>query len=100
MSFVSGSRCWILPVLAEKQPYYVIFHRTITGDRPVFFLGALLTFQFIVFHAIRVSDNLEYSGMMDQTVKNGGCHGTVLKNVSPFRKGDIGYQDGRMYFVP
>ena len=31
-----------------------------------FFLGMLLAFQFVIFHAVRVSGNLQYSGMMDQ----------------------------------
>ena len=65
-----------------------------------FFLGMLLAFQFVIFHAVRVSGNLQYSGMMDQSFKNGCCHGTVLKKYSPFGKGGIGCQDGRMHLVP
>ena len=65
-----------------------------------FFLGTLLAFQFIVFHAISVSGNLEYSGMMDQAVENGCCHGAVLKNVSSFGKGNVSRQDGGMHLVP
>ena len=60
-----------------------------TGIVRCFFLGTLLAFQFVVFHAVRVSSNLKYSGMMDQSVKNGSCHGTVLEYFSPFGKGDI-----------
>ena len=37
MSFFSGSQCCISPALAEKQRCYVVFHRSITEDRPVFF---------------------------------------------------------------
>ena len=55
-----------------------------------FFLGKLLAFQFIVFHAISVSGHLEYSGMMDKAVENGCCRGTVLKNFSHLEKGILG----------
>lgn len=100
VSVNTGSRCWISPSPAEKQWCYVIFQRSIDGACPVFFLGTLLAFQFVVSHAVRVSGNLEYYGMMDQSIKNGCCHGTVLKKFSTFGKGDIGCQDGRMHLVP
>ena len=38
--------------------------------------------------------------MVDQAVKNGCCHGAVLKNVSPFGKGNVSRQDGGMHLVP
>lgn len=56
-------------------------------DHPVFFLGTLFAFQFVIFHAIRVSGNQDYSGMMDQAVKNGRCPHTVLKDISHLEMG-------------
>lgn len=47
-----------------------------------FFLGTLFAFLFVIFHAIRVSGNQDYSGMMDQAVDNGRCHRKVLKDIS------------------
>jgi len=33
-------------------------------------------------------------------VKHSCCHGTVLKNMSPFGKDYVSRQDGRMHLVP
>ena len=42
----------------------------------------LTPINFVIFHAIRVSGNQDYSGMMDQAVDNGRCHRKVLKDIS------------------
>ena len=70
------------------------------GSSGCFFLGMLFAFQFVVFHAIRVSGDLEYPRLVNQAVENGHCHGAVLKSISPLGKENVGRQDGGMHLVP
>ena len=90
LDFTSFSRInWIMS----------FFYLSINVHRPVLFLGTLFEFQIVIFHVISVSGNLEYSGMMNQAVENGRCHRTVLNDIPPFGKGNIGHQDGRVHLV-
>ena len=79
MSFFSGKTMLLFTGFCRKTTGDCLFF-TGRSRRIVrcFFLGTLLAFQLVVFHAIWVSGDLEYSGMVDQAVKNGCCHGAIL----------------------
>lgn len=79
---------------SRKKRSHVVFHRLLNEARSVLFLGTLPVFQFAVFHAIKVSRDLKYSGKMDQMVKNDCYHCPTRKKLTLEFKSSIGIEIG------